>query len=148
MKTNDAAGRKVFINLCGSDKVAAPGNWVGGVIPDEVLEALDNTADLSEQQQNMLRFPLALGPAQVGAQHFDVSSPGGCPVSKVWPCSQSILRYQEQVWRFGGSQTQPQENREVKPHACTGNSNHRCAASCHLRKATPGACASLPVNSV
>ncbi|MEW5318044.1 MAG: hypothetical protein WDW38_009297 [Sanguina aurantia] len=60
-----AAGRKVFINLCGSDRVAAPGNWVGGVIPDEVLEALDNTANLSEQQQNMLRFPLALGPAQM-----------------------------------------------------------------------------------
>ncbi|MEW5304573.1 MAG: hypothetical protein WDW36_007175 [Sanguina aurantia] len=30
VKTNDATGRKVFINLCGSDKVAAPGNWVGG----------------------------------------------------------------------------------------------------------------------
>lgn len=93
VKTNDATGRKVFINLCGSDKVAAPGNWVGGVIPDEVLEALDNTADLSEQQQNMLRFPLALGPAQVGAQLW-VSSAGDVPASDTYRHSKSS---------FGGS---------------------------------------------
>lgn len=35
------SGRKVFINVCSSDRVAAPGGWVGGVMPDEVAQALE-----------------------------------------------------------------------------------------------------------
>ena len=44
MKTQDETGRKVFINVCGSDRVAAPGNWSNGRVPQEasMLEIKDN----------------------------------------------------------------------------------------------------------
>lgn len=32
---------QVFINVCSSSRVAAPGGWQGGVMPDEVAAALD-----------------------------------------------------------------------------------------------------------
>lgn len=32
---------QVFINVCSSPRVAAPGSWQGGVMPDEVAAALD-----------------------------------------------------------------------------------------------------------
>ncbi len=32
---------KIFINMCGSDKVAAPGSWEEGKIPDNIAEKLD-----------------------------------------------------------------------------------------------------------
>jgi hypothetical protein len=49
IKTTDEAGRKVFINMCGHAKVAAPGNWANGM-PEEIQSALDNLDNLSQQQ--------------------------------------------------------------------------------------------------
>jgi len=64
VKTADDGGRKVFINMCGSSKVAAPGNWQNGKMPEEVEKALANVDNLSEGQADTLRFPLSLGPAR------------------------------------------------------------------------------------
>ena len=41
VKCLDDNGRKIFINMCGSDKVAAPGSWEEGKIPDNIAEKLD-----------------------------------------------------------------------------------------------------------
>lgn len=49
VKTSDEGGRKVFINMCGHAKVAAPGNWANGV-PEEIQSALDNLDNLSQQE--------------------------------------------------------------------------------------------------
>jgi hypothetical protein len=49
VKTADEGGRKVFINMCGHAKVAAPGNWANG-LPEEIQSALDNLDNLSQQQ--------------------------------------------------------------------------------------------------
>jgi len=62
VKTQDEGGGKVFINMCGHQKIAAPGNWANGKVPDEVQQALDNVDNLSEAQAEMLRFPLAMSP--------------------------------------------------------------------------------------
>jgi hypothetical protein len=65
VKTADVpTGRKVFINMCGSDKVAAPGAWKGGRMPDEVSSALDNLDNLSEADAETLRFPLSCSDAR------------------------------------------------------------------------------------
>eukprot|EP00798_Chlamydomonas_sp_ICE-L_P025828 gene25828-11504_t len=64
VKTVDDTGRKVFINLCGSDKVAAPGNWYNGRVPDEVKSALENVDNLSDAEADTLRFPLSMGQAK------------------------------------------------------------------------------------
>lgn len=51
VKTVDlVTGRKVFVNMVGHPKVAAPGNWGGGLMPEEVQKALDNIDDLSNAQ--------------------------------------------------------------------------------------------------
>lgn len=50
MKTHDESGRKVFINMCGHLKVAAPGNWAGGKIPEEVAAALENADNLTSAE--------------------------------------------------------------------------------------------------
>ncbi|KAJ9523113.1 hypothetical protein QJQ45_023905, partial [Haematococcus lacustris] len=64
VKTSDASGAKVFINMCGHDKVAAPGNWQGLQVPEEVQAALDNVDSLTDAQQESLRFPLSMTPPQ------------------------------------------------------------------------------------
>eukprot|EP01025_Chloroclados_australasicus_P032781 TRINITY_DN3328_c0_g1_i1.p1 TRINITY_DN3328_c0_g1~~TRINITY_DN3328_c0_g1_i1.p1 ORF type:complete len:426 (+),score=53.08 TRINITY_DN3328_c0_g1_i1:107-1279(+) len=62
VKSSDENGRKVFINVCGSDRVAGPGGWQDGKIPDEVQQALSKSSEeLSQAQQELLRFPLSLG---------------------------------------------------------------------------------------
>ena len=51
MKTQDVTTQhKVFINMCGHPRVAAPGNWEGGVIPESVQNALDNVDNLTEAE--------------------------------------------------------------------------------------------------
>lgn len=60
VKTQDDAGRKVFINMCGSDKIGAPSAWEGGVVPDAVHEQLKNMETMSEAVQEQMRFPLSL----------------------------------------------------------------------------------------
>jgi hypothetical protein len=60
VKTQDDEGRKVFINMCSSDKIGAPSSWEGGVVPDAVHEHLQNLENLSESDAQQLRFPLSL----------------------------------------------------------------------------------------
>lgn len=54
-----AAGRKIFLNMCGHDRIPAPGNWKDGKVPEEVTQALDNLGD--EAAVEPLRFPLSVG---------------------------------------------------------------------------------------
>ncbi|KXZ46064.1 hypothetical protein GPECTOR_47g339 [Gonium pectorale] len=77
IKTSDtASGMKVFINVCSHDRVAAPGGWAGGVMPDEVATALEKmqgadgdaaAAAMSAGELEALRFPLAAGPPRPDA---------------------------------------------------------------------------------
>jgi len=54
VKTQDmATGHKVFLNMCGHPRVAAPGNWAAGTIPESVQNALDNVDNLSEAEVNI-----------------------------------------------------------------------------------------------
>lgn len=70
------SGRKVFINVCSSDRIAAPGGWANGLMPDEVASALekldaarasgeDAGASMSSHEVEALRFPLACGPPRL-----------------------------------------------------------------------------------
>ncbi|DBA76314.1 TPA: hypothetical protein ACH3X1_010027 [Trebouxia sp. C0004] len=62
VKTTDQDKRKVFINICGSDKVPMAGGWSDGKIPDEAKTFLES-ADMSDAQQHVeaLNLPLSLG---------------------------------------------------------------------------------------
>ena len=63
VKTTDDTGRKVFINMCSSNKVAAPAAWANGVMPDNVKQSLENLGerqDIAEQAAEGLRLPLSL----------------------------------------------------------------------------------------
>lgn len=64
VKSTDATGRKVFVNMCSSSKVAAPAAWEGGVLPDHIKAALDqhhHLDDFSDKDAEALRIPLSLG---------------------------------------------------------------------------------------
>ncbi|KAG2484901.1 hypothetical protein HYH03_016287 [Edaphochlamys debaryana] len=71
------SGYKVFINVCSSDRVAAPGGWTNGLMPEEVAAALEklqtsdgpdaSAAALAPSEVEALRFPLACGPPRVDA---------------------------------------------------------------------------------
>ncbi|PNH10184.1 PIH1 domain-containing protein 1 [Tetrabaena socialis] len=71
IKTSEVvSGRKVFINVCSSDRVAAPGGWDHGLMPDEVAKALDKMAtdggaNMSASEVEALRFPLSCGPPRL-----------------------------------------------------------------------------------
>ena len=85
VKTRDAGGRKVFVNVCGSLRVPAPGNWAGGQarasaetrvkglltspccqVPLSVKEALAAEAanPAAGAPPEVLRLPLACGAAR------------------------------------------------------------------------------------
>ncbi|GIL61383.1 hypothetical protein Vafri_15857 [Volvox africanus] len=69
IKTSEvASGKKVFINVCSSDRVPAPGGWSNGMMPDEVAAALDKlqsgengAAAMTPGEVEALRFPLSCG---------------------------------------------------------------------------------------
>mmetsp|Transcript_5182 Transcript_5182/g.9866 ORF Transcript_5182/g.9866 Transcript_5182/m.9866 type:complete len:426 (+) Transcript_5182:169-1446(+) len=61
VKTKDDTGRKVFINVCGSPKIPAPGNWDNGKVPAQVQEALDKMEQENQEPGDALRFPLSCG---------------------------------------------------------------------------------------
>ena len=46
MKTVDAEGRKVFINVCGTSKIDAPGNWSGNQARCCQSQALERSSGL------------------------------------------------------------------------------------------------------
>eukprot|EP00887_Chlorella_sp_A99_P003490 scaffold7.g3490.t1 len=77
VKTADERGRKVFINVCSSDKVAMPGGWAGGEVPAEVRRALEAgpaaggppAAELGGAEQEMLRVPLSMSESRTEADH-------------------------------------------------------------------------------
>ena len=56
-KTHDDTGRKVFINVLGSESIGAPGGWERGRVPEHVEEAL---ARQDAEPSESLRFPLSL----------------------------------------------------------------------------------------
>ena len=64
IKTGDDTGRKVFVNMCSSDHVAAPSTWHDGVMPDSVADALAQAqgthSDISADTAEALRLPLSL----------------------------------------------------------------------------------------
>lgn len=61
MKTADDTGRKVFINICSSEKVQAPESWEDGVMPESVKNSLNNMEELENSQDvQALRIPLSL----------------------------------------------------------------------------------------
>lgn len=61
MKTADDTGRKVFINICSSEKVQPPESWEDGVMPDSVRNSLNNMEELGNSQDvQALRIPLSL----------------------------------------------------------------------------------------
>lgn len=41
VKTTNGSGKKVFINVCSSSEVEAPGGWADGTMPDTVATAID-----------------------------------------------------------------------------------------------------------
>eukprot|EP00775_Hariotina_reticulata_P008505 gene8505-8687_t len=65
VKTTDNAGRKVFINMCHSTQVPAPGGWTNGMMPEKVQKALEQLGQDSQQQGSTeaLRFPLSCSDA-------------------------------------------------------------------------------------
>eukprot|EP00873_Tetraselmis_striata_P015838 jgi/Tetstr1/436102/TSEL_024950.t1 len=66
IKTADDKGNKVFINICGSDKVAPPGaKWEEGKVPEAVQRALDQGDDADADAQQALRCPISLGEPRV-----------------------------------------------------------------------------------
>lgn len=76
VKTLNEHGSKVFINVCGSNKVGMPGGWSEGKVPPEVrqhLEAARDSTSLEEGQdtqvQEMLRFPLSLSAPRPETDH-------------------------------------------------------------------------------
>ncbi|KAK3275296.1 hypothetical protein CYMTET_16565 [Cymbomonas tetramitiformis] len=61
VKTQNDEGRKIFLNMCGSDKLPAPGNWQTGKVPEEVVNALQELNEDAEGSPNdALRFPLSM----------------------------------------------------------------------------------------
>lgn len=62
VKTADKEGRKVFINICHSKQVPAPGGWDNGSMPEACLQALENLArdaPGAAADAEALRFPLS-----------------------------------------------------------------------------------------
>jgi hypothetical protein len=61
VKTADDTGRKVFINICSSEKVQPPESWEDGVMPDSVKASLSNMKEVENSQDvQALRIPLSL----------------------------------------------------------------------------------------
>ncbi|QDZ25799.1 PIH1 domain-containing protein [Chloropicon primus] len=60
VKCRDDNNRKIFINMCGSPNVPAPGNWDKGKIPEDVKKKLEQAQTTPDES---LRFPLSLSDA-------------------------------------------------------------------------------------
>jgi hypothetical protein len=75
VKSRDANGEKVFINVCGSDEIGVPAahddTWREGLMPKEVIRALEAGASSSSSIDSCLRFPLSAADARI-----DVDSSG------------------------------------------------------------------------
>ena len=78
IKTVDDAGRKVFVNVCGHAKIAAPGTkWgKGDAVPEEVQKALVSMEEGSNEGVEHLRFPISVSE---GRNELDKSG-HGCTV--------------------------------------------------------------------
>ena len=60
VKCRDDNDRKIFVNMCGSSSVPAPGNWDKNKIPEEVAKKLEKAETTPDES---LRFPLSLSDA-------------------------------------------------------------------------------------
>ncbi|EIE23612.1 hypothetical protein COCSUDRAFT_41800 [Coccomyxa subellipsoidea C-169] len=67
IKSVDEKGKKVFINVCGSPSVLAPGGWKNGQMSEEVRTALER-AELEDPGET-LRFPLSMGEMRLDQDH-------------------------------------------------------------------------------
>lgn len=78
IKTVDDAGRKVFVNVCGHAKIAAPGTKWGerDRVPEEVQKALVSMEEGSNEGVEHLRFPVSVSE---GRNELDKSG-HGCTV--------------------------------------------------------------------
>ncbi|GBF88596.1 pre-RNA processing protein [Raphidocelis subcapitata] len=65
VKTADQDGRKVFVNVCSSDRIPAPGGWADGLPPEAVESALASAAaadgDAGAPPPEALRLPISVG---------------------------------------------------------------------------------------
>ena len=80
IKTVDDAGRKVFVNVCGHAKIAAPGTkWgKGDAVPEEVQKALVSMEEGTNEGVEHLRFPISVSE---GRNELDKSG-HGCTVRR------------------------------------------------------------------
>ncbi|GBF96758.1 hypothetical protein Rsub_09614 [Raphidocelis subcapitata] len=65
VKTADQDGRKVFVNVCSSDRIPAPGGWADGLPPEAVESALVSAAAsdgaAGAPPPEALRLPISVG---------------------------------------------------------------------------------------
>jgi hypothetical protein len=73
---------QVFVNVCGSSKIPAPGNWKGGKVPEKVQQALEKLAEEGngEAGAEALRFPLSCGDL-----HNDLDKKCACAPGRLFP---------------------------------------------------------------
>lgn len=87
VKTADENDRKVFINICGSDKVPAPGGWANGKVLD-LMKAASSThcACIAYQACSTLimasngRHHAPLQPHKIVAMTVPASTVRPCPL--------------------------------------------------------------------
>lgn len=64
-----ADGSKAFINMMGSPKIGAPGDWSNATMPDHVAEAMakleEGGGEFDERDAQAVRFPLSLSEPRV-----------------------------------------------------------------------------------
>ncbi|KAL4856090.1 PIH1 domain-containing protein 1 [Chlorella vulgaris] len=67
IKTVNEQGAKVFINMCGTNKLAMPPGWSKGQVPAEVKHHLESRQ--GGEAPPSMRFPLSLAPPRLDKDH-------------------------------------------------------------------------------
>ncbi|EFN57014.1 hypothetical protein CHLNCDRAFT_143682 [Chlorella variabilis] len=67
IKTANEQGQKVFINLCGTNKLPLPPGWVKGQVPAEVKRHLE--VGRGGEAPPCMRFPLSMGLPRLDTDH-------------------------------------------------------------------------------
>ena len=86
MKTVDEHGSKVFINVCASSAVAAPGGWgPGGALPPAARRylAAPGAGDAADQAgSELLRVPLSMAEPCLESDHRGEPCTGAPPLAR------------------------------------------------------------------